>query len=257
MTLFCEHDEFLEALGRAERRAERQAENAKFAGATMPCCVCAEDLPLEFLVACGGAVCHFLCRVCFHSNATITNTRPVTSIACPIPACGALFATADARANLSGWEALELQNRQDTVDARVALARAVAHLHCPCGTVAVVAKEDAGNGVVACPGCAKAYCIKCGNFAHGAKPCPPPADTMKWLQKHAKPCPNCGTMIQKNKGCDHMTCQQSASGCGYQFWWSCGCPYIGGHRPGCAWWRLPFLGVPAVGARRGGLGNGP
>ena len=75
----------------------------------------------------------------------------------------------------------------------------VAQLHCPCGIVAVVRKEDVGNGIVSCM-CGKCYCVKCGNFSHGRTPCPPPADTLKWLQKHAKPCPNCHNQIQKNGG---------------------------------------------------------
>ena len=60
-------------------------------------------------------------------------------------------------------------------------------------------------------------------------PCPPPSDTLKWLKKHAKPCPNCHNQIQKNGGCDHMTCQISAGGCGYEFWFSCGCDFKTAH----------------------------
>jgi len=35
-----------------------------------------------------------------------------------------------------------------------------------------------------------------------------------------KHCPKCGVMIEKNGGCDHMTCQ-----CRHQFWWSTLKPY--------------------------------
>ena len=37
-------------------------------------------------------------------------------------------------------------------------------------------------------------------------------------------CPNCHEMIQKNGGCDHMTCQPPG-GCGHEFWFTCGCDY--------------------------------
>lgn len=37
-----------------------------------------------------------------------------------------------------------------------------------------------------------------------------------------KPCPNCGFGIQKDYGCDHMTCQK----CKFEFWWSTGKEYI-------------------------------
>jgi ariadne-1 len=239
--MFCEHFAFLSALQKTANRHEKEADkresssssssSSAASSAGFACVVCADEYPISFSIPCNGDEMHFLCRVCFHSNATITNEKPITSVACPMPKCGALFGTHVARTGVSAWEAFQLQLKNDEVDQRVAMA-AVAQLHCPCGTVAVVAKEDVGNGIVVCPGCIKSYCIKCGNFSHGNKPCPPPADTMKWLQKHAKPCPNCNNQIQKNGGCDHMTCQRSAGGCGYQFWFSCGCPYSG-HKPGC------------------------
>ena len=37
-----------------------------------------------------------------------------------------------------------------------------------------------------------------------------------WIKKHAKCCPNCKNAIEKNKGCNHMTCK-----CGYEFCWYC------------------------------------
>jgi hypothetical protein len=262
--------------------AELVASAAPGKGTTVECCICSDQFCFDFIVPClGDPTMHFFCKTCFHSNATITNTRPIASIICPVrcarliiahtifcffclsllakafgffshfltsiffffslslsrsltlsltlfpcgqvPKCGSLFATQDARRGVSRWEALQLQIKQDDIDSRVALA-GVAQLHCPCGTVAVVRKEDVGNGIVLCM-CGKCYCVKCGNFSHGNTPCPPPADTLKWLQKHAKPCPNCHNQIQKNGGCDHMTCSQTAGGCGYEFWFSCGCDF--------------------------------
>ena len=94
---------------------------------------------------------------------------------------------------------VRLQLKQNEIDVRVALA-GVAQLHCKCGIIGVVRAEDIGNGIIVCPSCKNSYCVKCGNFSHGKAPCPPPADTLRWMKKHAKPCPNCGHMIQKNGG---------------------------------------------------------
>jgi len=44
----------------------------------------------------------------------------------------------------------------------------------------------------------------------------------------AKPCPQCKVPIQKNMGCDHMTCR-----CGHQFWWSCLGTYPNCNTPNC------------------------
>lgn len=38
-----------------------------------------------------------------------------------------------------------------------------------------------------------------------------------WLNAHTKPCPRCNRPIEKNGGCDHMTCSR----CGYEFCWIC------------------------------------
>ncbi|CAE6464890.1 unnamed protein product [Rhizoctonia solani] len=43
-----------------------------------------------------------------------------------------------------------------------------------------------------------------------------------YISLHAKQCPNsrCGRRIEKNDGCDHMTCRRPA-GCGHEFCWVC------------------------------------
>lgn len=37
---------------------------------------------------------------------------------------------------------------------------------------------------------------------------------------HMKQCPSCKFWVEKNKGCDHMTCR-----CGYEFCFRCGAKY--------------------------------
>lgn len=41
-----------------------------------------------------------------------------------------------------------------------------------------------------------------------------------------KRCPKCGEGIEKNEGCDHMTCKKPG-GCGHEFCWRCLAPYDG------------------------------
>jgi E3 ubiquitin-protein ligase RNF14 len=40
---------------------------------------------------------------------------------------------------------------------------------------------------------------------------------LRWLNQNTKTCPNCPYQIEKNNGCDHMTCIK----CQYEFCWSC------------------------------------
>lgn len=41
-------------------------------------------------------------------------------------------------------------------------------------------------------------------------------ENLKWIIDNTKKCPNCGNAIEKNKGCNHMTCK-----CKYEFCWYC------------------------------------
>jgi len=53
---------------------------------------------------------------------------------------------------------------------------------------------------------------------------PPPNPDVEIVMGIAvKRCPNCAQYIEKNGGCDHMTCQHPY--CGHQFWWSTLKPY--------------------------------
>mmetsp|Transcript_17079 Transcript_17079/g.37225 ORF Transcript_17079/g.37225 Transcript_17079/m.37225 type:complete len:401 (+) Transcript_17079:283-1485(+) len=204
-------------------------------GGALTCSVCADEFDPTNTVPCMGEdELHFFCKSCFSSYATVTvQSGPIQSIACPVPGCRSLFSTADAKSILSDWDLLMIEHREESRNRRVALA-AKAVLHCECGAVGIITEEDVGNGRVVCPGdgCGGRYCCKCGNDDHGTEPCPPPAETVQWLDEHSKECPNCKNRIQKNGGCDHMTCAPPG-GCGYEFWWTCGCPYKGQHRPGC------------------------
>ena len=58
-----------------------------------------------------------------------------------------------------------------------------------------------------------------------------------YLLKNTKNCPGCGVNIEKNEGCDHMTCKK----CQFEFCWLCLANYApirknGNHRhkPSCA-----------------------
>jgi len=56
-----------------------------------------------------------------------------------------------------------------------------------------------------------------------------------WIKRLTKKCPQCKAPIQKNGGCNHMTCVSQQCG-GYHFCWLCMQPYTPGHfeNSGCA-----------------------
>ncbi|KAL9186727.1 hypothetical protein ACHAXT_005965 [Thalassiosira profunda] len=225
---------FLAYLGKEGHKAMLEAVQSTESQSGLTCGVCADDFDAGDTVACNGEEdIHFYCKQCLASYCTMTvQSGAVSGMECPMPNCNALFATHDIKSTLSDWDILTIERREDSRDRRVAMA-AKAMLHCECGMVAVVTEEDMGDGRVACPGedCGRRYCAKCGNADHGKDSCPPPAETMQWLNDNSKECPNCKQRVEKNGGCDHMTCQPPG-GCGHEWWWSCGCPYRGAHKCG-------------------------
>lgn len=75
--------------------------------------------------------------------------------------------------------------------------------------------------------CGTTYCFICGKYPHAPCDC---TSAKKWLEKgvgfetteqylaaNSKACPGCKRPIEKNQGCNHMTCSQ----CKHEFCWLC------------------------------------
>ena len=45
--------------------------------------------------------------------------------------------------------------------------------------------------------------------------------TINYKKENTKSCPKCNVTIEKNGGCDHITCQITSGGCGHEFCWLC------------------------------------
>jgi len=79
--------------------------------------------------------------------------------------------------------------------------------------------------------CRQVFCFSCGNEGH--RPCDcqmvqkwnkknqSESENVKWLVANTKQCPSCRKYIEKNQGCNHMTCRKEAGGCSYEFCWVC------------------------------------
>lgn len=95
---------------------------------------------------------------------------------------------------------------------------------------------DCGRAVKAKPGvigiqcdCGTRFCFRCGGEDHSPCSCEElkkwiikckdDSETFNWLVANTKPCPKCQTCIEKNGGCNHMTCKNGA--CKYEFCWVC------------------------------------
>lgn len=197
------YEHFRAYVNRAQHKIRLEAiKEVEESADSLMCGVCTDSFQPSDIVACNGdEELHFFCKTCFVNYVTVTvESGPIQSIKCPNPQCQSLFATADVKLNLSDWDLLMIDHRETSRDRRVALA-AKAVLHCICGAVGIVTDELIGNGRIACPGCDRRYCAKCGNDDHGHSTCPPSSETLQWLDKNSKECPNCKNRIEKNGGC--------------------------------------------------------
>lgn len=104
---------------------------------------------------------------------------------------------------------------------------------CPrgeCGRAVRVTTWEAGR--VVCK-CGKAFCFGCGEEWHEPVSCHylkawikksnDDSETSNWIAANTKSCPKCHTPIEKNGGCNHMTCTSTI--CKHEFCWVCHGPW--------------------------------
>lgn len=75
--------------------------------------------------------------------------------------------------------------------------------------------------------CGNAFCFNCHNTDHRPatcaittawlKKCRDDSETANWIHANTQECPKCHSTIEKNGGCNHMTCKQ----CRNEFCWVC------------------------------------
>ncbi|OXA59206.1 E3 ubiquitin-protein ligase ariadne-1 [Folsomia candida] len=77
--------------------------------------------------------------------------------------------------------------------------------------------------------CGFSFCFCCGRSSHQPltcvmikkwiQKCEDDSETANWIEANTKDCPKCGVTIEKNGGCNHMTC--TSASCGNHFCWIC------------------------------------
>ena len=101
---------------------------------------------------------------------------------------------------------------------------------CPGLDCTKVAISKSGFGDVNCD-CGRDFCVRCGEEPHQPvvctdlamwnEKCQNESETANWILANTKKCPKCYTRIEKNQGCNHITCQQ----CKFDFCWICCAPW--------------------------------
>ncbi|XP_015902896.2 probable E3 ubiquitin-protein ligase ARI2 [Ziziphus jujuba] len=193
---------------------------------TIMCDICMEDVPSgeTTKMDCG----HCFCNVCWTEHFVVKiNDGQSKRIKCMAHKCNAICDEAVVR-NLVSKRHPELAEKFDRFllesyiedNKRVKWCPSTPH----CGNAIRV--EDDEFCEVECS-CSLQFCFGCLSEAHSpcsclmwelwTKKCRDESETVNWITVHTKPCPKCLKPVEKNGGCNLVSCI-----CGQSFCWLCG-----------------------------------
>ncbi|XP_053319323.1 E3 ubiquitin-protein ligase RNF14 [Spea bombifrons] len=194
---------------------------------------------------------HVYCNTCLKEYFEIQiKDGQVHALNCPEPDCTSIATPAQVK-ELVGEQ---LFSRYDRLLLQSSLDRMPDVVYCPRAICRTPVMQEPEETMGICSSCNYAFCTFCKMTYHGVSPCQITAEkriwlrqeylvadeagkrflekrygkkviqeaveemeSMEWLEKHSKPCPRCGTPIQKIDGCNKMTC----TSCTQYFCWLC------------------------------------
>lgn len=201
--------------------------------ATFECPVCVESLENSptYSLSCG----HQYCGSCWgHYIHSIMSENEI--IRCMDPGCEMAVPHRDAAKLLdlysgTGTQSLEV-NPLLVASVRAHVDRLKTFRWCPATDCTDIVEYLGGEwasleeAVVKCSENHE-FCFRCVRENHlpcpcdivkrWIKKCEDDSETANWIHAHTQECPECGTIIEKNGGCNHMTCKK----CKNEFCWLC------------------------------------
>jgi hypothetical protein len=222
------------------------------------CAICAatKSIPNSFRLDTVPSVCkHFrdICGACIQSmlKAKISDRKLADGdLGCPFPKCDNILDQALLKKALTSKPFFEEYSKALLKHHLSSSPNFIACLSSECGKYFSIedcqgktrraTKSSAGHKI-ACPYCDYALCLTCNRPWHtgGCDKAKKDEDAKSLAEIKkigAKPCPKCGVNIDKDGGCDHMTCHT----CRHNFCWQCLVPYDGSvqHLEGCIHGRV-------------------
>ncbi|XP_054789863.1 probable E3 ubiquitin-protein ligase ARI2 [Prosopis cineraria] len=199
-----------------------------FSSSSVSCEICIEDVPINEITRmdCG----HSFCNDCWTSHFIVKiNDGQSKHIRCMAHKCNAICDESVVR-NLLYKEHTGTAEKFDRFliesyiedNKRVKWCPSVPH----CGNaIRVDDQEDELCEVECC--CGLQFCFGCSSEAHSpcsclmweiwSNKCKDESATVNWITAHTKPCPKCSKPVEKNGGCNLVSCV-----CGQPFCWLCG-----------------------------------
>ncbi|XP_010530857.1 PREDICTED: probable E3 ubiquitin-protein ligase ARI2 isoform X2 [Tarenaya hassleriana] len=203
---------------------ERQQDNSSLSPCTtMACVICIEDVP-------GDQMTRMDCGHCFCNNLHFTvkiNEGQSRRIRCMAPKCNAIC-DEDVVRSLVGKSRPDLAEKFDRFLLESYIEDNKMVKWCPstphCGNAIRV--EDDKLCEVECS-CGCQFCFSCLSETHSPcsclmweqwrKKCRDELEAVKWITVNTKACPKCGKPVEKDGGCNLVTCI-----CRQSFCWLCG-----------------------------------
>ncbi|ELP91237.1 ariadne RING finger, putative [Entamoeba invadens IP1] len=195
---------------------------------TFNCSVCMEDVPFDdtYINVCG----HRFCKSCVRDSIKYQMKQTWEKVHCQEGGCFQVIDISDILLyNLIEDKAL-LQNYTERLDKKTFETSIKLCPKCHKELFLVCDK-----GMAACVYCEYTFCRECLEPWHVGRTCEQWKEFIKnedenkermvqWIKQNTKICPRCKNPIQKNGGCNHMTCR-----CGHQFCWLCMADYNSNH----------------------------
>jgi len=189
---------------------------------------------------------HRLCRSCTNNyfleqinNGNIFSKGSSIGLKCPTQNCNQLLGIHEIR-NIVDKKTFE---RYDTMLRDQALEKIQDIVWCPTKGCSNALIREGKSPMLVCYVCKHTHCNNCKIPWHTNLTCTEYNGILKqkeeklekektnelaaqvWITLKTKPCPACKTPIEKNGGCNHMTCMK----CRYEFCWLCGTKYANNH----------------------------
>ncbi|KAL9165060.1 hypothetical protein ABFS82_06G146600 [Erythranthe guttata] len=188
------------------------------------CKICFDKIEPDVKTLSCGPCSHPFCPDCWKSyvSSSIKDGPGCLSLRCPEPECKAMV----------GPEFVEsLASEEDKDKYYRYLLRSYVEgsqnrKWCPGPTcdlaVQIIDGSENNYEEVNCD-CSHRFCWNCKEEPHRPVDCQivdkwRSENNDTWIRAFTKPCPKCGRNIEKNKGCNHMTCRIP---CGHNFCWLC------------------------------------
>ncbi|ELP90099.1 ariadne RING finger, putative [Entamoeba invadens IP1] len=203
------------------------------------CDICYEDVPASsvYIFDCD----HHFCLGCAYDHIHTQIFNGVTDIRCPFSGCGHVISFEEIYQIIRNHEPYDkdLADRYERFLVNDYMKHEPNCRYCPkCGN-AILGDPNTPEIFCRSEECKKVnfrFCFNCKEAWHEGLTCAQyqewkrmncEADKrfLSWAQKNTRKCPKCSATIEKNRGCNHMTC----ANCGYQFCWLCMAPYTSNH----------------------------